>query len=72
MTTLFSSVIFCHYEGKDSFALQNVVLADKVDWWTPQNPEEAGQLQSSVMLSEPFFKECIEHVLPFEGFDNRL
>jgi hypothetical protein len=66
MTTLFSSVISCHYEGKDSFALQNVLLADKVDWWTPQNPEEAGQWQSSVMLSEPFFKECIEHVLPFD------
>ena len=66
MTTLFSSVISCHYEGKDSFVLQNVLLADKVDWWTPQNPEEAGQWQSSLMLSEPFFKECIEHVLPFD------
>jgi hypothetical protein len=66
MTTLFSSVISCHYDGKDSFALQNVLLADKVDWWTPQNPEEAGQWQSSLMLSEPFFKECIEHVLPFD------
>jgi hypothetical protein len=39
MTTLFSSVISCHYEGKNSFVLQNVLLADKVDWWTPQNPE---------------------------------
>lgn len=66
MTTLFSSVISCHYDGKDSFALQNVLLADKVDWWTPQNPEEAGEWQSSLMLSEPFFKECIEHVLPFD------
>ena len=66
MTTLFSSVISCHYDGKDSFALQNVLLADSVDWWTPQNPEEAGQWQSSLMLSEPFFKECIEHVLPFD------
>jgi hypothetical protein len=76
MTTLFSSVISCHYEGKDSFVLQNVLLADKVDWWTPQNPEEAGQWQSSLMLSEPFFKECIEHVLPFDmravrGFASR-
>jgi hypothetical protein len=52
----FSSVISCHYEGKDSFVLQNVLLADKVDWWTPQNPEEAGQWQSSLMLSEPFFR----------------
>ncbi|WP_281661184.1 replication protein RepA [Microvirgula aerodenitrificans] len=66
MTTLFSSVISCHYEGKDAFVLQNVLLADKVDWWTPQNPEEAGQWQSTLMLSEPFYKECIEHVLPFD------
>ncbi|WP_426197202.1 replication protein RepA [Massilia sp. DWR3-1-1] len=66
MTTLFSSVISCHYDGKDSFALQNVLLADRVDWWTPQNPEEAGEWQSNVMLSEPFFKECIDHKLPFD------
>lgn len=66
MTTLFSSVISCHYEGKDSFALQNVLLADSVDWWTPQNPEEAGEWQSSLQLSEPFYKECIQHTLPFD------
>lgn len=66
MTTLFSSVISCHYEGKDAFALRNVLLADKVDWWTPQNQEDAGEWQSSLMLSEAFFKECIEHVLPFD------
>lgn len=66
MTTLFSSVISCHYDGKDSFTLQNVLLADKVDWWTPQNPEEAGEWQSSLMLSEPFYNECMEHVLPFD------
>lgn len=66
MTTLFSSVISCHYEGRDSFALQNVLLADSVDWWTPQNPEEAGEWQSSLQLSGPFYKECIEHALPFD------
>jgi len=66
MTTLFSSVISCHYDGKDSFDLQNVLLADRVKWWTPQNPDEAGEWQSSVQLSEPFYKECIEHTLPFD------
>lgn len=66
MTTLFSSVISCHYDGKDSFDLQNVLLADRVKWWTPQNPEEAGEWQSSVQLSEPFYRECIEHTLPFD------
>lgn len=66
MTTLFSSVISCHYEGKDKWALQNVLLADGVDWWTPQNPEEAGEWQSRVFLSERFFNECVEHKLPFD------
>lgn len=66
MTTLFSSVISCHYAGKDAFALQNVLLADKVEWWTPQNVEVAGEWQSSLMLSEAFYQECIDHVLPFD------
>jgi len=66
MTTLFSSVISCHYEGKDKWALQNVLLADGVDWWTPQNPDEAGEWQSRVSLSERFFNECVEHKLPFD------
>lgn len=66
MTTLFSSVISCHYAGKDAFALQNALLADKVEWWTPQNVEVAGEWQSSVMLSEPFYQECLDHVLPFD------
>jgi len=66
MTTLFSSVISCHYEGSNKWALQNVLLADGVDWWTPQNPEEAGEWQSRVKLSERFFNECVEHKLPFD------
>lgn len=66
MTTLFSAVISCHYEGADSWALSNVLLADRVEWWQPQNPEQAGQWQSNLQLSEPFFKECIEHPLPVD------
>lgn len=66
MTTLFSAVISANYEGKDSFVLQNVLLADRVEWWTPQKEEDAGQWQSTLHLSQPFFKECIEHTLPFD------
>ncbi|OOW68678.1 hypothetical protein Xmlh_13100 [Xanthomonas axonopodis pv. melhusii] len=66
MTTLFSAIISCRYEGKDSWALQNVLLADKVEWWQPQAEEEAGTWQSRLQLSEPFFKECIEHPLPVD------
>lgn len=66
MTTLFSSVISCHYEGQDAFVLNNISLANRVAWWTPQNPEFAGKWQSELELSEQFYKECTEHVLPFD------
>ena len=66
MTTLFSSVISCHYEGADTWALSNVLLADRIEWWEPQNEDEAGQWQSTLQLSEPFYRECIEHPLPID------
>jgi len=66
MTTLFSAIISCRYEGKDSWALQNVLLADRVEWWQPQAHAEAGTWQSRVQLSEPFFKECLDHPLPVD------
>ena len=66
MTTLFSSVISCHYQGADKWALSNVLLADRVEWWQPQNQEEAGSWQTHLQLSEPFFKECIEHPIPLD------
>jgi len=66
MTTLFSAIISCRYEGKDSWALQNVLLADRVEWWQPQGHEEAGTWQSRLQLSEPFFKECLDHPLPVD------
>ncbi|MDP4573506.1 replication protein RepA [Pseudomonas sp. LPH60] len=65
MTTLFSSMISCHYDGKDGFALQNVLLADEV-WWKPQAEEEAGKWQSRLLLSKPFFTECLEHPVPVD------
>ena len=66
MTTLFSSVISCHYDGAEKWALSNVLLADRVEWWQPQNQDEAGSWQSRLQLSEPFFKECIEHPIPLD------
>ncbi|RMP09427.1 MULTISPECIES: replication protein RepA [Pseudomonas syringae group] len=66
MTTLFSAIISCHYDGRDSWALSNVLLADKVEWWKPQAEQEAGSWQSRLVLSQPFFKECIEHPVPID------
>lgn len=66
MTTLFGAIISCRYEGRDSWALQNVLLVDKVEWWTPQNPKEAGEWQSRLQLSQPFYNECIDHPIPID------
>lgn len=67
MTTLFSSIISCHYDGRENFALNNVMLADDINcWWTPQTEDDAGKWQSTVSLSEKFFNECVEHKLPFD------
>lgn len=66
MTTLFSAIISCRYEGRDSWALQNVLLADHVEWWSPQDRDAAGQWQSRVVLSRPFFQECVDHPVPVD------
>ncbi|ACB28226.1 replication protein RepA [Methylobacterium radiotolerans] len=64
MTTMFSAIISCRYEGRESWALQNVLLADRVEWWEPQNRDEAGEWQSRLLLSRPFFQECVDHPVP--------
>ncbi len=66
MTTLFASVISAQYDGRNSWALSNVLLADKVEWWKPQDHAEAGAWQSRLQLSEPFYRECIEHPVPID------
>ena len=66
MTTLFASIISAQYDGRNSWALSNVLLADKVEWWKPQDHAEAGAWQSRLQLSEPFYRECIEHPLPID------
>src|SRR5690606_36995619 len=64
MTTLFSAIISCRYEGRYGWALQNVLLADRVEWWQPQEREQAGVWQSKVVLSKAFFQECVDHPVP--------
>ncbi len=64
MTTLFSAIISCRYDGRESWALQNVLLADRVEWWQPQDRDEAGEWQSKLVLSRPFFQECVDHPVP--------
>lgn len=66
MAALFSSIISARYDGKDSWTLRNILIADKVEFWTPQTPEDAGQWNTMLQLSEPFFNECVNHPLPVD------
>lgn len=66
MATLFSAVISAHYQGQHEWALSNVLLAEKIRWWEPQQQDEAGEWRSTLMLSQPFYDECLAHPLPID------
>lgn len=64
---LFSATVSCTYQGKDSTGLMGYRIADKAMlWWHAKAPEQAALWQSSVALSEPFFREVIEHPVPVD------
>lgn len=66
-TRLFSSTVTATYQDGQRVALLNRSIADAATlWWDPQRPEQAGLWQSTVTLSEPFFREVIEHPVPID------
>jgi len=49
------------------FATRKFSIADETClWWDPQAPEQAGLWQSTVTLSEKFFKEILEAPVPID------
>ena len=66
-TRLFSSTISATYLDGQHVALLNRSIADSaILWWDPQHPDQAGLWESKVTLSEPFFREVIEHPVPID------
>jgi len=64
---LFSTSISCTYDGKDKTALLGYRIADKaLLWWDTKEPKQKSLWQSTVTLTEPFFKEVIEHPVPID------
>lgn len=67
MKRLFTAKIACHYTDKDRDAGKSFQIADEYDlWWNPQNPAQGGLWQSTVSLSETFFKEVTEKPIPID------
>ena len=64
---LFSSTISLDYRDERRLAGQNFVIADRhMLWWDPRNPDQTELFNSSVMLSEPFFREIIDRPVPID------
>lgn len=66
-TRLFSSAISAVYREGHQVALLNRTIADRaVLWWHPKEPTQAALWQSTVTLSEPFFREVIDRPVPVD------
>jgi hypothetical protein len=64
---LFSTNISCIYEGEDHSGEAGFRVADNhLLWWNPQNPTQRSLFQSTVTLSEAFFREVVEHPVPLD------
>jgi replication initiator protein len=64
---LFSSSVSCVWDDPARFSVKNVQLVDEANlWWTPKVPAQAALFNSTVTLSEGFFREIIEHPVPID------
>lgn len=66
-TRLFSSTINARFSDDGGVAILNQAIASQAMlWWHPKNPQQVGLWQSSVTLSDQFYKEIIEHPIPID------
>jgi hypothetical protein len=64
---LFASTVSASYNDADKHAEAGYRLADKsLLWWDSKAPDQAGLWQSTVTLTEAFYREIIEHPVPVD------
>jgi hypothetical protein len=64
---LFNSTVSATFEDGDRTADIGYRLADKtVLWWHAKEPEQSGLWQSSITLSDAFFKEVVDRPIPVD------
>jgi hypothetical protein len=67
MQRLFASSIKCFYSNEDVLAIHSVeLIEDAVLWWHPKNPNQASFFESTLILSERFFKEITNNPVPID------
>lgn len=64
---LFTSTVSLTYEGPGRVTDMGFRLADRIDmWWHAQDPEQDNQWQSTITLTESFFREVVEGPVPVD------
>ena len=64
---LFASTVHATYDDGDQWELEAVNIADHASfWWSPKSPQQLGMWQSTVTLSERFFREVINAPVPID------
>lgn len=67
MRRLFATTIVASYSGPGADAVETMTIADSA-WlfWNPKDPEQAALWDSTITLSERFFREVTEHPVPLD------
>lgn len=64
---LFSSTVTAIYEDPQKTGILGYRLADQATlWWDAKRPDQAALWQSTVVLTEPFFREITERPVPID------
>lgn len=64
---LFSSTVTAIYEDPTKTGIIGYRLADQaILWWDAKRPDQAALWQSSVLLTDPFFREITERPVPID------
>ncbi len=67
MARLMACSISCTWENERALAFENINIADHANlWWAPKSPDQAALWESTITLSEKFFRECTENPIPID------
>lgn len=66
-TRLFSSVVNVRYEDDEKSLILNRPVASQFSLWWSKDTSQASLWRSSVVLSEEFYREIVEHPIPIDA-----
>ncbi|RBO88775.1 replication protein RepA [Pseudochrobactrum asaccharolyticum] len=67
MARLMACSISCTWESDYALSLENITIADSANlWWKPQTPDQSALWESTVTLSDKFFREVTENPIPID------